>query len=91
MEKCVPNFRRSKADETVQFTGPESVAAVAELVRKYRPRVSRLSAPALGTLRFYNSGNELHLKLQDWIVVRGGDVAVMPPALVEKPTLPAAE
>lgn len=87
----MPNYRRYKPDEGVQFTGPETVAAVAELVRKYRPRVSHQSAPALGTLRFYDSGPELHLKLQDWVVVIGGDVVVMPPSLVEKPTFPAAE
>lgn len=38
--------------ESVQYTGPESVASVAELVMKYRPHVSWDHAPALGTLRF---------------------------------------
>ena len=87
----MPSFRRYEADEAVQFTGPESVAAVVELIRKYRPRVSHVSAPALGTLRFYDSGPDLHLKLKDWVVVIRGGVAGMPPELVEKPTLPAAE
>ena len=70
--------------EAEQFTGRESVAAVAELVRRYRPQISYESAAALGTLRFYNSGPELRLKLQDWVVVIGSDVVVRPPSIFEE-------
>ena len=70
--------------EAEQFTGRESVAAVAELVRRYRPQISYESAAALGTLRFYNSGPELRLKLQDWVAVIGSDVVVMPPSMFEE-------
>lgn len=69
--------------ESAQYTGPESVASVAELVMKYRPHVSWDHTPALGTLRFYNSGSELNLKVRDWVAVIHGDVAVIPPALFE--------
>lgn len=84
----MPHFRPTEAE---QFTGPESVAAVTELVRKYRPQVSHESAIALGTLRFYNSGTELHLKLQDWVAVIGGDVAVIPPSLFKESIAPGSE
>lgn len=77
--------------EAEQFTGPESVAAVAELVRRYRPQASYESATALGTLRFYNSGPELRLKLNDWVAVIGGDVAVVPPSMFEGSILPGSE
>jgi hypothetical protein len=77
--------------EAEQFTGPDSVAAVAELVRKYRPQASYESATALGTLRFYNSGRELHLKLQDWVAVVGGDVAVIPPSMFPESIVPGSE
>jgi hypothetical protein len=86
----VPHFPAGSI-EAVQFTGPESVAAVADLVRRYRPQVNHVSATALGTLRFYNSGPELHLKLQDWVAVIGGDVAVIPPSMFEESTVPGSE
>lgn len=77
--------------EAEQFTGRESVAAVAELVRRYRPQASYESAAALGTLRFYNSGPELRLKLQDWVAVIGGDVVVIPPSMFEESNVPGSE
>ena len=78
----MPHFQ-VRPVEAEQFTGRESVAAVAERVRRYRPQASYESAVGPGTLRFYNSGPELRLKLQDWVAVIGGDVAVIPPALFE--------
>ena len=77
--------------EAERFTGPDSVAAVADLVVKYRPRVSWDYSPALETLRFYNSGTELNLKLRDWVAVVHGDVAVIPPALFEGSIVPGEE
>jgi len=86
----VPVFS-SRPIEAEQFTGPSSIGAVADLVRRYRPQVSYESAPALGTLRFYNSGPELLLKLQDWVAVIGGDVVVVPPSMFEGSNAPASE
>lgn len=86
----MPHFQ-VRPIEAEQSTGRESVAAVAELVRRYRPQASYESAAALGTLRFYNGGPELHLKSQDWVAVIGGDVAVFPPSMFEGSTAPEAE
>lgn len=77
--------------ESVQFTGPESVDAVAELVRKYRPGVSHAFSPAMRTLTFSGSGPDLELKLNQWAAVIHGDVAVIPPALFEGSPLEGAE
>lgn len=78
----MPHFR-TRPVEAEQYTGPASIAAVAELVRRYRPHASYESATALGTLRFYNSGDELNLNMHDWVAVIGGEVVVVPPAMFE--------
>jgi hypothetical protein len=68
--------------EAEQFTGEESIEAVADLVRKYRPRCSYEFSPALRTLRFYDSGRELKLKMWDYVAVIRGDIAVIPPSMI---------
>lgn len=78
----MPSFNPGSI-EAEQFTGPESIPAVAALVRRYRPHASYESAVALGTLRFYNSGSELHLKQSDWVAVIGGDVVVVPSSMFQ--------
>lgn len=68
--------------ESVQFTGPESVDAVAELVRKYRPGVSHVFNPVMRTLTFYGGGQDLELKLDQWAaVIHGREISIIPPAL----------
>jgi hypothetical protein len=81
----MPHFSPPPA-EAEQFTGEESVAAVAGLVLKYRPRTSYTFSPALRTLRFYDNSRELKLKMQDWVAVVGGNVVVLPPSLMEGST-----
>ncbi|GAB3148228.1 hypothetical protein GCM10027058_08490 [Microbacterium neimengense] len=77
-----------RPSESAQYTGDDSVPAVADLVRKYRPRAISEHSAALRTLRFYGSGWEMNLKLHDWVAVIGGDVAVIPPALFDGSTEP---
>lgn len=84
-----PHFAERPA-EAAQFTGSDSVAAVSDLVRKYRPRASSEHSPALRTLRFYGPGWEMNLKLEDWVAVIGRDVAVIPPALFEGSIVPGS-
>lgn len=70
--------------EAVQFTGPESVPAMADLVRKYRPQVSYAHSPALRTLRFYGDRDiELKFKLQQWAAVVHGRVVVLPESMYQ--------
>ena len=70
--------------EAVQFTGPASVPALADLVRKYRPQVSYADSPALGTLRFYGDRDtELNFKLQQWAAVVHGRVVVLPESMYQ--------
>lgn len=65
-----------------QYTGPESVDAVAELVREYRLHASYDHGP--GVLRFYDSGpSDLRLETTDWVVVMGSNVVVMKASLFE--------
>ena len=83
----MPQFT-PRPQEAVQYTGRSSLEAVSELVRKYRPYASYETAAAYGTLRFYDSGREVNLKLYDWVAVIGGDVVVIPPSMIQDSELP---
>ncbi|PQZ53158.1 MULTISPECIES: hypothetical protein [unclassified Microbacterium] len=63
--------------EAQQFTGRESIDAVAELVKRYRPGASTFGDPKAGTLRFINSGPEITIEMGSWVVAFGGDVVVV--------------
>ncbi|WP_025104743.1 hypothetical protein [Microbacterium paraoxydans] len=78
--------------ESVQFTGPESIDAVAELVRKYRPRINHTFDPVMGTLTFYGVGPDIEIKLTQWVAVRRDNhISVIPAALYEGSPVEGAE
>ncbi|PPF20868.1 hypothetical protein C5B95_07350 [Rathayibacter sp. AY1A7] len=61
--------------EAEQYAEPTSARSVAALVKRHRPGVSFDNMN--GSLRFYNSGTDMHLQLSDWAVSVGGQVVVM--------------
>lgn len=83
---------KERPQESVQFTGPESVDDVILFVRKYRPRINSTFSNAMRTLEFDGNGDadggrELKLKLNDLVVYQHGDLHVMPARMF----LPAAD
>ena len=90
----IPNKPRFavRPRESAQFTGPESIEAVAELVRKYRPRVSYTFNPVMSTLTFSGVDRDIKLELNQWAaVLKDGDISVIPAALFEGSPLEGAE
>lgn len=83
---------KERPQESVQFTGPESVDDVILFVRKYRPRINSTFDPVMRTLEFDGNGDgdggrELKLKLNDLVVYQHGELHVMPARMF----LPAAD
>lgn len=83
---------KERPQESVQFTGSESVDDVILFVRKYRPRINSTFDPVMRTLEFDGNGDgdggrELKLKLNDLVVYQHGELHVMPARMF----LPAAD
>lgn len=83
---------KERPQESVQFTGPESVDDVILFVRRYRPRINSTFDPVMRTLEFDGNGDgdggrELKLKLNDLVVYQHGELHVMPGRMF----LPAAD
>lgn len=74
--------------EAQQYTGRESIDAIAELVKRFRTHASYQSNPLTGVLRFYGSGEEVHVAMGSWVVAFGADVVMMSQAEFDQVVTP---